>query len=116
MKSAGFIRRLRTGVVLRRDIGYLLTSCHRSDDHIVQGYVEGEFVYVASPISGALQTLSVARGGQVLEGTPLFNLEHGYQKANREVAERKVAQAQANLDDAEKRVNARPNCRRFKRN
>ncbi len=100
MKSAGFIRRLRPSAWFFGAIWLLVTSCHRSDDHIVQGYVEGEFVYVASPMSGALQTLSVARGGQVLEGTPLFNLEHGYEKANREEAERKVAQAQANLDDA----------------
>jgi len=51
-------------------------------------------------MSGALQTLSVARGGQVLEGTPLFNLEHGYEKANREEAERKWRRLRPNLDDA----------------
>jgi len=59
-------------------ISLLLSSCHRSDDRLVQGYVEGEFVYVASPMSGALQSLSVARGAQVREGAPLFILENGW--------------------------------------
>ncbi len=31
----------------------------------VQGYVEGEYVYVASPVAGRLQTLEVARGAKV---------------------------------------------------
>jgi HlyD family secretion protein len=78
----------------------LLTSCHRPEDRVVQGYVEGEFVYVASPMGGALQTLSVVRGAQVREGAPLFNLENGYEEAGRDEARRRVAQAQANLDDA----------------
>jgi len=53
---------------------------------------------------GALQPCRWQRGTG--PGRSLwFNLEHGYEKANREEAERKVAQAQANLDDA-KTVNA----------
>ena len=32
----------------------------------VQGYVEGEYVYVGAPVAGRLQTLQVARG-DVLE-------------------------------------------------
>jgi HlyD family secretion protein len=78
----------------------LLSSCNHSDDYTVQGYVEGEFVYVASPMAGALQTLSVVRGTQVQEGASLFTLEDGYEKASRDEAKRKVAQAQANLEDA----------------
>ena len=37
-----------------------------------QGYVEGEFVYVASPLGGQLDALSVQRGQQVTSGQPLF--------------------------------------------
>jgi multidrug resistance efflux pump len=51
-------------------------------------------------MSGALQDLSVVRGAQVREGDPLFDLENGYEKAGRDEARRRVAQAQANLDDA----------------
>lgn len=100
MKAWHSIHRRRSVSLVLAGIWLLLTSCHRSDDRVVQGYVEGEFVYVASPMGGALQTLSVARGAQVREGAPLFNLENGYERATRDEAERKVAQAQANLDDA----------------
>jgi HlyD family secretion protein len=100
MKGSGSIHRRRPVLLALIAICGLLTSCSRPDDRLVQGYVEGEFVYVASPMGGALQTLSVARGAQVREGVPLFNLENGYEKAACDEAERRVAQAQANLDDA----------------
>ncbi len=100
MNVSDSIRRPRPVSWIFIAVWLLLTSCHRTDDRVAQGYVEGEFVYVASPMGGALQSLSVARGAQVLEGAPLFNLENGHEKAARDEAERKVAQAQANLDDA----------------
>jgi HlyD family secretion protein len=106
MKGSRSIHHRRSVSLILIAIVVLLTSCHRSDDRVVQGYVEGEFVYVASPMGGALQTLSVARGAQVRKGAPLFNLENGYEKASRDEAERKVAQTQANLDDA--RTGQRP--------
>ena len=49
-------------------------GCGGRADNVVQGYVEGEYVYVASPLAGALGTLSVQRGAQVTEGDPLFEL------------------------------------------
>jgi HlyD family secretion protein len=80
----------------------LATGCGRPASDKVQGYVEGEFVYVASPIAGALKTLHVQRGAQVKEGDPLFGLENTSEKAARDEAERRFAQARANLDDARK--------------
>ena len=41
----------------------------------VQGYVEGEYVYVGAPVAGRLETLHVARGAQVAAGAPLFQLD-----------------------------------------
>src|ERR1700730_18742519 len=100
MKGSGSIPRRRPVLLALIAICGLLTSCSRPDDRLVQGYVEGEFVYVASPMGGALQTLSVVRGAQVGVGAPLFNLENGYEKAGRDEALRRVAQARANLEDA----------------
>jgi HlyD family secretion protein len=100
MKETGFTHCSRPISLILIAICIVVTSCRRSDDHVVQGYMEGEFVYVASPTSGALQALSVVRGAQVREGAPLFDLENGYEKAGRDEARRRVAQAQANLDDA----------------
>jgi HlyD family secretion protein len=77
----------------------LLASCERTDRGLVQGYVEGEFVYVAAPIAAQLQTLSVDRGAVVKTGGPLFALESRPQLAAREEAARRVAQAVAQLED-----------------
>ncbi|GAB7022154.1 HlyD family secretion protein [Salidesulfovibrio brasiliensis] len=59
-----------------------------------QGYVEGEYVYVAAPIGGQLETLSVTRGQTVPEGAPLFTLERSFEAAG-------VAEAEDNLRRAE---------------
>ena len=80
----------------------LLMSCSRPDSNRVQGYVEGEFVYVASPLPGALQTLHVQRGMQVNAGDLLFALDPTPEQAARDEAERRLAQARANVEDARK--------------
>lgn len=80
----------------------LVAGCTRPASDKVQGYVEGEFVYVSSPLAGTLQTLHVRRGGQVKEGDPLFNLDNTPEKAARDEAERRMAQARASLEDAKK--------------
>ena len=80
----------------------LLTGCDKAPSDLVQGYVEGEYVYVASPYGGALATLSVRRGMQVTAGDPLFVLEQASEKATRDEAERKLSQARANLEDRRK--------------
>ena len=80
----------------------LFSGCERSDPHQLQGYVEGEFVYVASPLAGSLQTLHVQRGAQVAAGDPLFALENTPEKAARDEAQSRLAQARASLEDARK--------------
>jgi HlyD family secretion protein len=79
-----------------------LSGCGRKDTNLVQGYVEGEFVYVASPLEGQLEKLAVRRGQVVKKGDLLFVLESGAEKAQRDEAARKLAQAQANLEDAKR--------------
>ena len=41
-----------------------LFACERTPSDRVQGYVEGEFVYIASPFAGALESLSVSEVNQ----------------------------------------------------
>ena len=81
----------------------LLASCGRTTEpgHY-QGYVEGEFVYIAAPAAGPLESLSVAKGAQVKVGDPLFAVDSAVQAAAREEAARRVAQARAALEDARK--------------
>ena len=51
------------------------TGCSRDSARRYQGYIEGEFVYVAAPLSGQLRTLAVHKGEQVETGAPLFALD-----------------------------------------
>jgi len=79
-----------------------LHACTPPDRTLVQGYVEGEFVYVASPYAGALESLKVQRGQQVKEGDLLFRLNGEPEQAAQEEAERRLSQARATLEDAKK--------------
>jgi HlyD family secretion protein len=63
-----------------------LAGCQRAASDRVQGYIEGEFVYVASPSPGELQTLHVQRGAEVKAGEPLFELDDTSEKAARDQA------------------------------
>jgi HlyD family secretion protein len=79
-----------------------LMGCNRPERQQVQGYVEGEFVYVAAPLGGALSYLYVQRGAQVKAGDPLFTLDNAPEQAARDEAERRLTQARAMLEDAKK--------------
>lgn len=79
-----------------------LWGCSRPAPNQVQGYVEGEFVYVASPSAGALDTLYVQRGARVKKGDLLFTLDSSPEREARDEAARLAAQARANLEDARK--------------
>jgi len=81
---------------------YLAAGCDRPQRNVIQGYVEGEFVYVASPLAGALETLSVQRGGQVNSGDPLFALECGAETAAQAQAAKRLEEGRARLEDAKK--------------
>ncbi len=50
-------------------------GCSRDPRDTYQGYVEGEFVYLASSQSGQLTQLAVARGQTVAADVPVFALE-----------------------------------------
>jgi HlyD family secretion protein len=79
-----------------------LAGCARPEADRVQGYIEGEYVYVASPLPGILESLYVERGMQVKQGDPLFALDSTPEKAALDEAEKRASQAEANLEDAKK--------------
>jgi HlyD family secretion protein len=77
-------------------------GCSDNSLNLFQGYIEGEYVYVASPLGGALTNLAVARGDGVKAGQLLFELERGSEAAAVQQAEKNLAQAQSQLDDLNK--------------
>jgi HlyD family secretion protein len=54
----------------------MMAGCKQKPPDSYQGYVEGKFVYVASPQSGRLDHLTVARGDSVDGGRLLFMLDN----------------------------------------
>jgi HlyD family secretion protein len=74
-----------------------VAGCSSNSPDEFQGYVEGEYVYVASPLGGALTNLAVARGDEVKSGQLLFELERESETAAVKQAEKNLAQAKANL-------------------
>ena len=76
---------------------FFAAGCSPNSSNEFQGYIEGEYVYVASPLGGALTNLAVARGDGVKAGQLLFELERGSEAAAVQQAEKNLTQAKANL-------------------
>jgi HlyD family secretion protein len=90
---------------MHRHVKYLplvllaLMGCEAKDDGAWQGYVEGEYVMLASPYAGQLQKLLVRRGDAVEAGKPVFALEQESERAARMEAEQRLNAALARLEN-----------------
>ena len=73
----------------------LLVGCSKNSSGTFQGYVEGEYVYVAAPLGGSLTNLAVARGDSVKAGQLLFELERASEAAALEQAEKNLTAVQS---------------------
>jgi HlyD family secretion protein len=87
---------------------FLVSSCNRRDQNRFQGYVEGEFVYVASPLAGQLESLKVQRGDQVKAGDPLFALDETAEKAALDMARAALILSEAEFARQDKLFRAGP--------
>ena len=76
-----------------------LAGCSGKQPPVYQGYVEGEFVHVASSEAGRLDRLPVTRGQRIPAGTPLFALESINESAARRQARQQLSVAEAQLKD-----------------
>jgi HlyD family secretion protein len=88
-----------------------LAGCSGSSPREFQGYVEGEYVYVAPPLGGTLTNLAVARGDEVKAGQLLFVLERGSEASAVQEAGKNLAQAQANLSRSQSEFERREKLR-----
>jgi HlyD family secretion protein len=79
-----------------------LSACSGEQKHIANGYVEGDYVYVAAPEGGWLSELLVARGKTIKAGDALFTLDADSQLALRNQAAAALTQAKAQLANVQK--------------
>jgi HlyD family secretion protein len=79
-----------------------LAACNVAAPPSWSGYIEGEYVYVASPVGGTLDRLPVQKGDAVAKGAPLFTLDAALERAARDEAQARLAGAEAQAQDTTK--------------
>ena len=79
----------------------LVTGCSHQPANTYQGYIEGKFVYVASPQSGRLDHLAVARGETAAVKQPLFAFDREPEASAVHNAQRLLESSQSRLADLE---------------
>jgi HlyD family secretion protein len=80
-------------------VALVAAGCSRTPRDTFQGYVEGDYVHVATSESGQLDQLWVEKGGRVEAGEPLFVLESVQEAAALRQAQEQFAAAKAQLQD-----------------
>ncbi len=83
-------------------VAFTLAACTRPAPAGWQGYLEGEFVYVASPLAGRLESLAVTKGTRAAAAAPLFMLERAAELAAQRQAADQLRAAEARLADLKK--------------
>jgi HlyD family secretion protein len=89
--------RIFSHIILSALAAALFAGCSHNSSGDAQGYIEGEYVYIAAPLGGALTNLSVARGESVKSGQMLFELERGSEASALDQAGKNLASANASL-------------------
>ena len=84
---------------LAAGLAMIVSGCNRQPTNAYQGYVEGKFVYVASPQAGRLTHLAVSRGETIAVSHPLFSLDNEPEAAAARQAEQAMRVSQARLAD-----------------
>jgi HlyD family secretion protein len=78
-----------------------LLGCNEGRDPSVQGWIEADLIFVAPDEVGRVETLSVREGDQVETGAPLFVVDSDLQRADLQVQEASVKNAQQAFDRAQ---------------
>ena len=70
-------------------------------ERALSGYIEGESLYLAAPVSGTVASISTVEGQRVVAGQQLFRIDPATLTAQGEQAEANVAAAQTQIGSAE---------------
>ena len=89
--------RFQKAILLATLIG--IFGCSENEAPYYQGYVEGEFVYLASSRQGVLENLFVTRGQSVRQNDPVFQLDPNPEAQQIEEMHHRIEQAKAKTED-----------------
>jgi HlyD family secretion protein len=78
-----------------------LVACGNPNNGRLQGWIEGDFVFVGPDEMGRVETLSVREGDQVATGAPLFTVDADLQRSDVITTSAQVAEARARLQRLE---------------
>lgn len=77
-----------------------LAGCDNGNDHVLQGWVEAELIFVSPDEQGRVEALKVREGDHVKKGDVLFTVDDDLQKADVVVRNTAVVNAQQSFDRA----------------
>lgn len=78
-----------------------LAACADETPTTYQGWIEGDFIFVAPDEAGRVEKLHVREGDRVTAGAPLFAVDAELQEADLRVAEAALANAKQTFERAE---------------
>jgi HlyD family secretion protein len=99
MKKSFFVNQTWLPIVAAAAMWFVLWGCSSAPVGEYQGYVEGDYVDVASSQAGRLDSIAVSRGDTAKTGAPLYYLEATIETEGLRQASEQLATAQAQLED-----------------
>ena len=94
------------GLLVPAVMALMLAGCGNGDDHVLQGWVEAELIFVSPDEQGRVETLKVREGDRVQKGDLLFTVDDDLQKADVVVRNTAVVNAQQSFDRAKELLKA----------
>jgi HlyD family secretion protein len=80
----------------------LTTACHRPASDSWTGYIEGEYLYISSPLGGRITQMSVQAGQEIALAAPLFSLDKEVESAAMAEANARLQAARAQASNIDK--------------
>ena len=81
--------------------GLVLAACAKTDDRVLQGWVEADLIFVSPDEQGRVETLKVREGDHVKKGALMFTVDDDLQQADVVVRKTAVVNAQQAFDRAQ---------------
>jgi len=78
----------------------VLSGCAPGNDASFQGWIEADLIFVSPDETGRVETLSVQEGDRVATGAPLFTVDADLQKADLQMQQAALTNAQQAFDRA----------------